>query len=194
MYKLIFNLIIIGLVFSSCGGKNQDSTPRPRGYQRIDYPEKVYEKVVLNECKYGFEKPVYSDVKIDPYPAAEECWYNVNYTPFGATLHLSYRDVKDRKDLFKLVNDSREMVFKHVMRADQIIENYINTPNFHGIYYELEGSTATNVQFYITDSTSHFLRGSLYFNSKTNQDSIAPVLKFLKADILHLIETVEWKN
>jgi gliding motility-associated lipoprotein GldD len=80
------------------------------------------------------------------------------------------------------------------MRADQIIENYINTPNFHGIYYELEGSTATNVQFYITDSTSHFLRGSLYFNSKTNQDSIAPVLKFLKADILHLIETVEWKN
>jgi gliding motility-associated lipoprotein GldD len=86
------------------------------------------------------------------------------------------------------------MVFKHVMRADQIIENYINTPQFHGIFYELDGSTATNAQFYVTDSTHHFLRGSLYFNSRTNQDSIAPVLAHLKKDVIHLINTLEWKN
>ncbi|MCE2740936.1 MAG: gliding motility lipoprotein GldD [Sphingobacteriales bacterium] len=188
-----FTILISFIVLVSCSSENQ-TTPRPRGFQRIDYPNKEYDRFYLDACHYSFELPKYGMVKADPYPAAEECWYNIYYKPFGATLHLSYRTIKNRADLFKLLNDSREMVFKHVMRADQIIENYINKPNYHGIYYELDGSTATNAQFYVTDSTQHFLRGSLYFNTRTNQDSIAPVLKFLKADMLRLIETLNWEG
>jgi gliding motility-associated lipoprotein GldD len=191
MRKLLYILLLI--LFVACNSDTQ-TTPRPRGYQRIEYPIKEYKRYYLNECNYSFEIPQYSTIKADPYPAAEECWYNVYYQPFGATLHLSYRPVKNRSDLFKLFNDSREMVFKHVMRADQIVENYIQNPTYQGIYYELDGSTATNAQFYVTDSTQHFLRGSLYFNVKTNQDSIAPVLKFLKEDMLRLIETIHWEN
>lgn len=176
----------------SCGEATQ-TTPHPRGFQRIDLPEKSYQHYQLEACNYSFDLPAYAEVKPDPYPNAEECWYNVHYKPFGATLHLSYRNIKNREELFKVINDSREMVFKHVSRADQIIENYISKDNFRGIFYELDGSTATNAQFYITDSTQHFLRGSLYFNTRTNQDSIAPVLKFLKADMLRLIESLEWK-
>lgn len=176
----------------SCG-EAPTTTPHPRGFQRIDLPEKKYQRFQLEECHYSFDLPVYAEVKPDPYPNAEECWYNVNYKPFGATLHLSYRDIHNRDELFKVINDSREMVFKHVSRADQIVENYLSKDNFRGIFYELDGSTATNAQFYITDSTQHFLRGSLYFNSRTNQDSIAPVLRFLKADMLRLIESLEWK-
>ncbi len=187
-------IILFCLIFlSACTQENQ-TTPRPRGFQRIEYPKKEYSRFYLRDCNYSFALPTYGSVMADPYPAAEECWYNIYYKPFGATLHLSYRTIKNRTDLFTLLNDSREMVFKHVMRADQIIENYINKPAYHGIYYELDGSTATNAQFYVTDSTQHFLRGSLYFNTKTNQDSIAPVLAFLKADMLHLIETLEWEK
>lgn len=178
----------------ACGGEEQKGTPRPRGYERIDFPKKEYKHIKLENCNYSFDMPVYAELKPDPYPAAEECWYNVNYLPFGATLHLSYRKINNRDELFKLLNDSREMVFKHVMHADQIVENYINTDRFRGIFYELDGSTATNAQFYVTDSTEHFLRGSLYFNSKTNQDSIAPVLKFLKADMLKMVETLHWEK
>ncbi|MDZ4666467.1 MAG: gliding motility lipoprotein GldD [bacterium] len=187
------SLILILFIFISCGDSEQ-TTPRPRGFQRIDFPQKSYSRFNLSACKYSFEIPNYAEVKPDPYPNSEECWYNVYYKPFGATLHLSYRNIKDRNDLFKLLNDSRELVFKHVMRADQIVENYINTNNFQGIFYELDGSTATNAQFYVTDSTSHFLRGSLYFNGKTNQDSLAPVLKFIKLDMLKLIETLQWEK
>ncbi|OYU96148.1 MAG: gliding motility lipoprotein GldD [Bacteroidetes bacterium B1(2017)] len=182
------------LFFISCGGNQEQGAPRPRGFERIDFPKREYSRYHLDNCHYSFDLPVYAEVKLDPYPAAEECWYNVYYKPFGATLHLSYRQVKDRKDLFKLLNDSREMVFKHVMRADQIVENYVGTDKFQGIFYELDGSTATNAQFYVTDSTEHFLRGSLYFETKTNQDSIAPVLKFIKADMMHLIQTLEWEK
>ncbi|MDP3927845.1 MAG: gliding motility lipoprotein GldD [Bacteroidia bacterium] len=185
----IFSVFLL----AACSSDTQ-TTPRPRGYERIEFPAKEYDRFYVNACHYSFELPKYALVRPDPYPAAEECWYNVYYKPFGATLHLSYRPVKNRTDLFKLFNDSREMVFKHVMRADQIVENYIQKPNYQGIYYELDGSTATNAQFYVTDSTHHFLRGSLYFNTKTNQDSIAPVLKFLKEDMLRLIETLEWEK
>jgi len=185
-------LFLLSLIFAC--SDDQQTTPRARGFQRIDLPQKSYTRFTLENCNYSFELPAYAEVKPDPYPSAEECWYNVYYKPFGATLHLSYRKVKDRKDLFKLLNDSREMVFKHVMKADQIVENYINTNQVQGIFYELDGSTATNAQFYVTDSTSHFLRGSLYFNGKTNQDSIAPVLKFIKTDMLKLIETLQWEK
>ncbi|MBP7511245.1 MAG: gliding motility lipoprotein GldD [Bacteroidia bacterium] len=190
MQKVLY--ILIALFILGCGDSNQ-TTPRQRGFQRIEFPEKSYSRLKLENCNYSFELPSYAEVKLDPYPNAEECWYNVYYKPFGATLHLSYRHIKDRKDLFKLLNDSREMVFKHVMKADQIVENYINSNNVQGIFYELDGSTATNAQFYVTDSTNHFLRGSLYFNGKTNQDSIAPVLKFIKKDMLKLIETLNWE-
>ena len=186
-------LLLMFLVFAGgCG--DEKYTPKPRAFQRIDLPKHEYKKYWLTQCHYAFDLPVYAEVKLDPYPLAEECWYNVNYLPFGATLHLSYRNIKNREDLFHMLNDSREMVYKHVMRADEIIENYIKTPKFQGIFYELDGSTATNAQFYVTDSTQHFLRGSLYFNSKTDQDSIAPVLKFLKADMMRLIESLEWEK
>ncbi len=185
----LFYVLALSLFFS-CGDKT--FVPKPRGFERIEFPEHVYKKYWLDNCHYGFDLPIYAEVKADPYPLAEECWNNINYLPFGATLHLSYRNIKNRDDLFKMLNDSREMVYKHVMRADEIVENYISTEHFHGIFYELDGSTATNAQFYVTDSTQHFLRGSLYFNSRTNQDSIAPVLNFLKVDMIHLIESLEW--
>lgn len=194
MKQHLFSTILCSLLlFAACDSDNEYSTPRQKGYQRIDYPERVQKKFNLNQCNYSFEQPDYVEVKPDAYPNAEECWYNVVYKPFGATLHLSYKPIKNREQLFKMLNDSRQMVFKHVMRADQIVENYINTNEFQGIFYELDGSTATNAQFYVTDSAHHFLRGSLYFNQKTNQDSIAPVLKHLKEDMIQLINTLKWE-
>jgi gliding motility-associated lipoprotein GldD len=194
MKKLSYILLLISVILlGACEDEKNLGTPRQRGFQRINFPERVQQKYVLTQCNYSFEQPNYVVVEPNSYPNAEECWYNIEYKPFGATLHLSYKSVENREELFKLLNDSRQMVFKHVMRADQIIENYINTNQFHGIFYELDGSTATNAQFYVTDSTHHFLRGSLYFNSKTNQDSIAPVLKHLKEDMIQLINTLNWK-
>lgn len=187
-YLLIIPLLVL---LTACA--DEVIIPKPKGYQRIDFPAKKYFKVV-NPCNYSMEIPVYSEMVLDKYPNAEQCWYNIQYKPFNVTLHLSYNEIKSRDSLFKFINDSRTMVYKHIIKADEIIENYISKPNKHGIFYELDGSTATNAQFYITDSTHHFLRGSLYFNSATNQDSIMPVLNFLKEDMLKMIETLEWKN
>ncbi len=167
-------------------------TPKPKSFPRIEFPALSYKNVQVSSCNYSFDLADFAILRNDPYPSGDECWYNIHYPKFNATLHLSYRKINNRDDLFKVINDSREMVYKHVMRADEIIENYISKPQIHGIFYEIEGGTATNAQFFVTDSTSHFLRGSLYFNQATDADSIQPVLQFLKRDMLHVISTLGW--
>lgn len=178
------------LIFSSCG--QQAFAPKPHGYQRIDFPKKEYVHYE-NPCHYSMEIPIYSSIERNHYYTAEPCWYNLRFPQFNAILHLSYKPVINRDTLFKFFDDSRTMVYKHIIKADDIVENYLSNEKFHGIFYELNGNTATNAQFYITDSANHFLRGSLYFESRTNGDSIAPVLAFLKKDILHMLNTLEWK-
>jgi gliding motility-associated lipoprotein GldD len=84
----------------------------------------------------------------------------------------------------------------HIALADAIDQQvYNNQENkVYGILYDLKGNTASAVQFYVTDSVNHYLRGSLYFSAEPNADSLAPVIEFFRADILHLIETLKWKK
>lgn len=190
-WKLIAGIFLMVIVFG-CTSKDA-YVPKPKGYPRIDFPKPGGSMVNVAECNYEFELPNYCTLKPDPYPNPDECWYNVYFLPFNATLHLSYKPINSRKDLFTMLDDANTMVFKHVMKADEITENYINKPGKWGVLYELDGSTATHTQFYITDSARHFLRGSVYFNVRTENDSVAPVVQFLKKDVLKIIASLNWK-
>jgi gliding motility-associated lipoprotein GldD len=188
MKKICVSALLLAVVFSSCEG---DYTPKPRGFFRIDFPEKKYQQYAA-ECPFTFEYPVYSTIEKNESPQAEPCWINVNYTPFRAKLHLSYKPVEN--NLNKLIEDSRSLVYKHTVKAEAINEAPISTGNgVYGIFYEIQGNTASSVQFYVTDSTSRFIRGSLYFFSVPQADSLAPVAAFLEKDITHMISTLRWK-
>jgi gliding motility-associated lipoprotein GldD len=177
------------LLFTSC---EDDYSPKPRGFQRIDLPKQEY-AIYHADCGFSLDVPTYATMKLDDHPTAEKCWYNISYAPFNATLHLSYKPYKNEDELFKLTEDARTLVYKHTIKADEIYETQINNAYLSGMLYELSGSTATNFQFYALDSTGNFIRGALYFNTKTNTDSVAPVLAFLKEEVLHSIESLRWK-
>jgi gliding motility-associated lipoprotein GldD len=184
---------ILGLcLVTLLAGCEDDYTPKPRGYQRIIFPERSYTDYT-SDCGFSMKVPVYATVTPDDHPTAEKCWYNVRYAPFDATLHLSYKTFDNKKDLFKLTEDARTLVYKHTIKADEIYETQINNAYLNGMLYELSGSTATNFQFYVMDSSHNYIRGALYFNAKTNIDSIGPVLAFLKEDIMHTLESLRWK-
>ncbi|MFW5915933.1 MAG: gliding motility lipoprotein GldD [Bacteroidota bacterium] len=180
------------LIFGNCRNTSQNS-PRPRGYFRIELPEKAYEPLELN-CDYTFEYPVYSKIIRDPEGVGEECWINIHYPRFNGDIHISYKSMEDSFKTY--VEDARELAYKHTIKAEAIQEERYTDKerNVYGIFYNLEGNVASPVQFFVTDSTKHFLRGSLYFRTEPNQDSLAPVIQFVKKDIRHLIETLEWKN
>jgi gliding motility-associated lipoprotein GldD len=118
----------------------------------------------------------------------------LNYPKFKATVHLSYKPVMN--NIAEYIEDSRNFAVKHQIKATGMNESVIirDSARVYGLMYDIEGNTASSLQFYITDSTKHFMRGALYFDARTNIDSLKIVIDFIREDILHLIETAKWKS
>jgi gliding motility-associated lipoprotein GldD len=173
-------------------------TPRPKGYFRIELPEKAYQQYNSSDCPYTFEYPVYGKASrhntFFGEDVADACWLDIMLPELTGEIHLSYKEINADNSLEKLIEDAHKMAYKHTVKADYIDESVISTPNgMGGMLYELGGNAASNIQFYVTDSTKHFMRGSLYFGATPNQDSLAPVITFVRTDMLHLIETLRWE-
>jgi gliding motility-associated lipoprotein GldD len=171
---------------------------KKKGYFKIDLPEKKYQLFDQPGYPYKFEYPVYARVIKDTtfFEAKPEnpWWVNIDFAQFAARIHLSYKEIGKNK-FDSLVNDAFKLSYKqHTYIATGIEpEELITANNIHGIYFTLSGNTATANQFFLTDSTRHFLRGALYFEAAPNADSLSIVNDFLKKDLLHLINTLQWK-
>lgn len=187
-----FAFSIIAIFLSACS--NSDYVPKPRGYYRIDLPEKSYVDY-SSGCNYSFKIPVYADVRNDSSRDSQPCWKNVVYPTLNGRLHLSYFKIENQKMLGSLIEDSRRLVFKHTVKAEGIQESKISNDfsKVYGLFYDIEGNAASSIQFFVTDSTNNFLRGALYFYAEPQADSIAPVLEFVKKDIMVMLESFKWK-
>ena len=184
----IFPLIF--LILFSC---EEDSfTPKPTGYFRIDLPEKKYHNFE-KDCPYTYQIPDYTSIKQNTNNPDKPCWYDIVFNDLNAAIYISYKPVNN--DVNTFLEDSRTLAFKHTIKAYDIEQQVINIPEnkVYGLIYNIEGNAASAYQFHLTDSVNHFVRGSLYFNNIPNQDSIQPVLDFIKKDIEHMIETFQWK-
>ncbi len=182
---------IFSVFLSLILGCQQPPVPKPRGFFRMDFPDKEYTQF-QSDCRYSFEIPTYGQIKPSDLSTAEKCWYNMTFSPYKATIYFTYKPLSD--DLSSYAEDIRKIVYKHIIKADDIIETPINKPEnkVYGILYDIKGNTASSVNFYVTDSTTGFLSGSLYFDVQPNKDSLAPAINFFRQDIIHLINTFEW--
>lgn len=185
--------IIIGLFFFVLTGCEDEYVPKQRGYFRIDLPEKKYERYNATTCPFSFDIPVYATAIRDSLRNSEPCWFNIEFPHFYGTIYLTYKPVKN--NVLKLIEDSRELSMKHISKATGLQEHSIDNPdrNLYGILYEVKGNAASSMQFYLTDSVKHFIRGSLYFYAVPNPDSIAPVQNFIEKDVVRLIESFQWR-
>lgn len=182
------------LLLNAC---NSPFTPKPRGYFQVPFPEKKYRVFEQEGYPYTFEYPVYSSVVKDSTffgEATENPWWvNINFPQFEGKIYISYKQIGPNK-FEKLLNDAFNLTNKHSEKAYSIDDSLIVTPNnITGMFFKVGGDVATSYQFFLTDSTRHFLRGALYFEASPNQDSIAPVNEFVAADMRHLINTFRWK-
>jgi len=189
--SILFLMSCISLV--SCGDDEDSIVPKPKAYFRISFPEKKYVKYD-SACPFTFEMPVYSKMENDKNYGAEPCWLNLNFPSFNGTLHLSYKAVNGNINGY--LQDTYTLAAKHQIKASGIEEHLISVDSnkVYGLIYEIRGNAASNIQFFLTDSTHHFLRGAMYFNAVPNIDSLAPVLEFIRKDIYQMIATFKWKN
>jgi gliding motility-associated lipoprotein GldD len=191
--KLLSKQIVFLSLILLLGSCDDNYVPKPRGFFRIDLPAREY-RVLDSIYPYVFEYPVYAVINNDKHSPDQPYWINVDFPKFKASVHLSYKAVDNNLSVY--TEDAHSLVMKHIPKASAIEEIRIDNPGqqVHGLVYNIKGSGAASpYQFYITDSSNHFLRGALYFNTLPNNDSLAPVIEFLKEDILHLLETSRWK-
>jgi gliding motility-associated lipoprotein GldD len=182
------------LIILSC---NSDYSPKPRGYFRIQFPDHAYQSFNQPDFPYSFEYPVYGKIIRDTSFFGDKpenpFWINVDFPRFHARIYISYKQVENNFD--KLRDDAYKMTYKHTYKASSIEDSLISTPlGVHGIFFNVGGNAATAKQFFVSDSTRHFLRGALYFDTTPNADSLSIVNDFLQQDMNHLINSLRWKN
>ncbi|HEX9509895.1 MAG TPA: hypothetical protein VF939_05400 [Puia sp.] len=188
-------ILVSGLLFSC----NSVYTVKPKGYFKIDFPPHQYQSFDQKDYPYTFEYPVYAAIVRDTsfFEAAPEnpWWINIDFPRFNARIYISYKEIGPKGFSFdKLREDTYKMTFKHAYKASSIDQTPIKTPSgVGGVFFDVGGNAATANQFYLTDTTKHFLRGALYFNVPPNEDSLGIVNRFLQEDMVHLINTFRWK-
>jgi len=187
--KLISYSLLLAFGLFAC---SENPVPKPRGYFRISFPQKQY-RLLDTIYPFTFEYPTYGTIVKEENRNDEGEWISISFPGYKAKIHLSYKDING--NLNQLSEDARNLAYKHTYKADAINEKVFadTQKKVYGILYDIKGNSASSVQFYLTDSSKHYLRGALYFRCQPNKDSLAPAIDFFTADVVHLIETLKWK-
>ena len=177
-------LLLVALGLFSC---NEETVPKPASQLRLEYPAPKYTALPTN-CPFSFDVNTVAQLKNN------SCSYEIQYPKMKATVYLTYKEVHN--DIDKLLLDAQNLTYKlHTLKADDILEQPFVNPNkkVFGMFYKVGGNAATNALFYATDSTKHFMTGSVYFYAKPNYDSILPATQYVQNDMRRIMETMKWK-
>jgi gliding motility-associated lipoprotein GldD len=190
-YPFFILLILVGGV-SSC---TKDYQPKPKGYNRLILPKAEY-RPLPDSLPYYFEYSLHAKLLNDSSWMREKHWIEIYYPDLKANIHITYKKLEHSDKLLKeFYNDAYKLTAKHQIKAYAIDETIAKTP--HGktaVIAEIEGEVPSQFQFTITDSTVNFLRGALYFNTRVQNDSLKPAIDYMKKDVMHLINTLEWRK
>lgn len=172
------------LLFTGC---NEETLPKPKAMLRLEYPRTEYQ--LLDTDHFQFEKNVLSK-----FEEGNSNSLTLDYPSMKGSLFITYKEVDDNID--KLLIDAQRLSIEHSAKADGILPHpFVNEDDkVYGMYFEVIGDAASQAQFYVTDSTEHFVTGSLYFYTKPNYDSIYPSASYLQNDIKRIMESLRWKK
>lgn len=187
-----FCYLILTLALTGCGG---NYVPKPKGYNRIELPDPTYHSLP-DTFPYTFRYSKYARLLDDTSRLAERYWIHIYYPEMDANIQLTYKPIENKKErLEDFLGDAYKLTAKHQIKAYSIEENVVKTQGGHtAVVQELSGEVPSQFQFFLTDSTQNFLRGALYFTTATKNDSLAPVIEYVKSDIMYMISTFNWRH
>ncbi|MFZ9980586.1 MAG: gliding motility lipoprotein GldD [Cyclobacteriaceae bacterium] len=189
--SFLFFLIFLLPLITSC---TREFQPKPLGYNRIMLPEPSYRQSP-DSLPYSFSYSTHALLLDDTSWVSEKYWIEIYYPELKANIHITYKTIKSEAQLRELIEDAFTLTAKHQIKANAIDEVVITTPSGNrAVIAEVSGEVPSQFQFTMTDSTSNFLRGAVYFFTKVNNDSLGPAIDYVKKDAVHLINSLRWKN
>ncbi|HEY4654759.1 MAG TPA: gliding motility lipoprotein GldD [Cyclobacteriaceae bacterium] len=188
-------LLFFALCAAATTSCQRQYVPKPIGYNRLHLPQPAYQSLP-DTLPYRFEYSRYATLLKDTSFIRERYWVEVYYPLMKATVHITYKPLNNSERLLKeYVDDAYRLTAKHQIKAYSIDEVLVNTPSGKtAVIEEIEGEVPSQFQFTITDSTRNFMRGALYFNTRVQNDSLAPAIEYVKKDIMHMLNTLEWRS
>jgi gliding motility-associated lipoprotein GldD len=184
------------LLVSACGSDSSDNyVPKPKAYPRFDLPAPNY-ALLEPTHPYQFEYNKVARILRDTFPNAEPHWIFINYPAFHASVQLTYKPIRnDVNRLRGMLEDSYKLAARHKIKAYAVEQRTVRLKSgLEASLIDLSGEVPSQVQFVTTDSTTHFLRGALYFNTATQNDSLQPIIQYIRKDMLHLLNTLKWRK
>jgi gliding motility-associated lipoprotein GldD len=190
----VLTLIILGTWLGACKSSNQEYSPKPRGFNRIDLPPHTYQ-TLPNEHPYSFEYSKEAIIQIDSFKNAEPHWIIVYYPKLNTRIQFTYKIVNnDLSRLQNMMGDAAKLAFNHDKKAYSITDKLLITKSGKkAVIFELEGEVPSPYQFFVTDSTKHYLRGAVYLMTATKNDSLKPIIDYMKIDSRHILESLKWQ-
>lgn len=193
-FKRLLLVTLAVLAFGLIAGCEENYAPKPKGYNRIDLPKSEY-VALPDSFPYSFQYSAHAKILKDSSWIAERYWIDVYYPELHALVQVTYKPVKgDTALLREYFHDSFRLTAKHQIKAYSIEESHLELPDgTHAVISEISGEVPSQFQFHATDSLNHFIRGALYFNTSTKNDSLKPVIEYVKFDIMHMLNTLKWE-
>lgn len=196
MKNRIFIFFMVTTLFS-CSGSDKEAIfyQKPKGFAMMNLPEHQYQPIQGN-LPYSFEISRNAEVIPDKSPEAEPYWIIVNYPDLDAIIQFTYKPLGGNlKKLDEHVMDAYKLASKHQIKALSQREHVVELKNGRqAVTIEIEGEVPSHYQFYSTDTSKHYLRGAVYLKEATLNDSLKPIVDYLKIDARHILETLKWKN
>ncbi len=169
--------------------------PKPTAYPKINLPKATY-STIKEKHPFVFEMSEQAVMVPDTFATAEPHWVILKYPKLNAIIQLTYKPVnKDMKRLQGIINDAYKLTSKHQIKAFAIEEQIYTAPSgTRATMLNIKGEVPSQFQFFTTDTTNNYLRGAIYFRTALKNDSLAPVIDYLKADCVHIINTLKWRD
>jgi len=184
IHKIFILIVLSGIFLTSC---KEEVFPKPQSYLHLAYPIADYHRF-SNDCPYSFAISKEATIEFQL-----GCNALIHYPKLNATVHITYRRVQN--NLKQILEEADKLTTKHTVKADAILPQAFENKEHkvYGVLFDVQGQSASNVQFHVTDSSKHVLTAALYFKIKPNYDSIFPAVDYLKNDMMKMMETCEWK-
>lgn len=181
--KCIVIFFLMSATFFSC---EENVLPKPKAMLRLEYSRPTMVKAETDDFEFQYNRSA-------RFKKRNNRSLMITYPEMKAAVFLSYKKVSG--NLNQLITDAERLSYEHAVKADDIRARIYENPQdrVYGTFFEVVGDAASQAQFYVTDSTDHFVTGSLYFSVKPNYDSIYPAAVYLQEDIGRIMETLRWK-
>lgn len=191
IFSHTLTLAFVFLLLFAC--TPEKTIPKPSTYLRLDVPPAKY-TTYQSTCGYSFDVDKLFTVK-DVVDSAGNptCHKDIYFNQLNGVLNFSYIEME--RPLKDYIDYALNKVDEHKVKATAIDDTSFLYPDkkVYGTLFELKGDVASPFQFYLTDSTSRFVSGVVYFNAVPNYDSLRPTLLYLKKDLVRMMDSFKWK-